>query len=491
MMRHQKTKGSIIVALLVLTTVFVVMATGLLSVIVAQKKLALAREAQLLSLQIAEAGINYYKWHLDNFPENYTDGNDNSLCDPNPPYTCGPYIHNYDDPSGSTIGQFELFITPPENGSTIVKIRSTGWSMANPNIKRTIAARYGRPSWAQYSVIANADIRFGEGTVVHGPLHSNGGIRFDGTAYNKVTSAVETYIDNDSDACTTNSWGVHTCVSPADPSPPTPPPARPDVFVSGRAYPVPVMDFNAVTLDLSQLKTEALNDGVYIGKSNKAGWHIQFLGNTTFRYRKVKSTRVCWWWSGKWHTTPVGDIYQYQGNWTTTNLPNNGIIFVEDTAWIDGTLDGNFITLVSAQEPLASGNANIWINNDILYTAKDGTTALGLIAQNDISVGLFSEDDLEINAALLAQKGRVGRHYYPSGCSSTYYKRDTITVYGTIATYERYGFAWVCSGVYCSGYNERNIHYDPHLVFSPPPSFPASGDYTFISWEEILEGESY
>lgn len=484
-----KQLGSMLVGILVITSVFVTFSSALLSLIVQQKKLGLKQEAQALALTIAEAGINYYKWHLDNFTDDYTDGNDNSLCDIKPPYTCGPYTHDYEDPGGAAIGKFELFITPPPLGSTIVKIKSTGWTTAYPQVKRMLAVRYGRSSWARYAVVANANMRFGSGTEVHGPIHANGGIRFDGLAYNEITSAVETYNDTDGDACTKNSWGVHTCVDPDDPSPPTLAPKRTDVFIGGRRYPLPMVDFNAVTVDLAGIKQDAKDDGLYLNKSNKQGYHVQFLGNNTVRYKTVNSTTICTY--GK-STSPKGDINQYLGNWATVNLPKNGIIFVEDNLWVDGTIpSGSFITLVAAKEPLATGNATVWINNDVLYAAKDGTSGLGIIAQNNISVGLLSEDDLEIDAALLAQKGNIGRNYYPSSCSSTYYKRNTITIYGSIGTNKRYGFSWGCGGVYCSGYKNRNINYDTYMIYSPPPSFPTSGDYSFISWEELLPGETY
>jgi len=484
-------EGSLLISTLVFTSLFIVMAGGLLGIIAQQKKLSFVRIARLHALEIAEAGANYYKWHLDNFPDDYSDGTGGMGCDPNPPYTCGPFTHDYEDPSGNIIGRFELHITPPPTGSSIVKIKSTGWTLQEPDITRNIAVRYGRASWAQFSVVSNSNIRFGAGTEVHGSLHSNGGIRFDGVAYNEVTSALETYEDTDSDACTGNSWGVHTCLDPADPEPPATTTERLDVFTAGRKYPVPNVDFDSISADLSQMQADADANGLLLKKSNRQGWHIQFLGNGQLQYRKVRSTGSCTWWNGAWYSAPRGDITQYQDNWTITSLPNNGIIFVEDNAWVDGVLNANFITVVAAKEPLASENADIWINNDILYSAKDGTSALGLIAQNNINIGLYSEDDLEINAALLAQKGRVGRFYYPSDCSTTYYKRDAITVYGSIGTANRYGFSWGCEGVYCSGYNNRNITFDANLTYSPPPSFPSSGEYTFISWEEILEGESY
>jgi len=63
-------------------------------------------------LAIAEAGIEYYRWHLNHAPKDYYDGT-------NQP---GLYIHNFYDRLGNLIGTFNLEITPPPVGSTIVKV---------------------------------------------------------------------------------------------------------------------------------------------------------------------------------------------------------------------------------------------------------------------------------------------------------------------------------------------------------------------------------
>ncbi len=474
--------GSVLVATLVFSFIFLMLAGGLLGFVNQQRKLSVSRQNQVTALQIAEAGANYYRWHLAHAPTDYADGSGQTGCNP-----CGPYVHPYTDPSGAVIGQFSLLIHPPGIGSTIVKIKSTGSTTQNPQLQRHVVVRYGRPSWARFAALANADLRFGSGTTVQGPLHSNGGIRFDGVAYNLVTSARQTYDDPDSDACTVNSWAVHTCLSPADPAPLTPLPQRLNVFTAGREFPVPGVNFDAITVDLNQMQSAAQANGLFLNSSGQAGWHVQFLGNGTLRYRRVRTTRIC---SGGGYTVPVGDTYAYQGNWTTVNMPANGIIFVKDNAWVDGSVSNGRATLVAAKDPLASGNATIWINNDLLYGANDGSSAIGLIAQKDLSVGLFSEDNLEIDAALIAKTGRVGRPYYPSWCNSTYYIRTTITVYGTLATNRRYGFAWGCPA-FCSGYVNRNLNFDSNLTYAPPPSFPTAGEYEFISWSEITAAESY
>jgi hypothetical protein len=121
------------------------------------------------------------------------------------------------------------------------------------------------------------------------------------------------------------------------------------------------------------------------------------------------------------------------------------------------------------------------------YTNYDGQDVLALIAQKNVNVGLVSAATLRIDAALVAKTGRVGRYYYgpPGGGSnrcSPYHSRTTLTLFGMIATNQRYGFAYTDN----TGYTTRNITYDGNLLYGPPPSFPLTGDqYEVLSWKEI------
>ena len=168
-------------------------------------------------------------------------------------------------------------------------------------------------------------------------------------------------------------------------------------------------------------------------------------------------------------------------------IPVNGLIFFEDNVWVDGTINTARAIVASGRFPEnPSKYSHITVNNDLRYTNYDSTDTLGLIAQGNINVGLVSEDDLRIDAALFAQNGRVGRYYYrpPSGGQnrcSPYHIRDTITVYGMIASNQRYGFAYTDG----TGYQTRNLIYDANLLYAPPPSFPLTSDnYEQIYWDE-------
>ena len=96
---------------------------------------------------------------------------------------------------------------------------------------------------------------------------------------------------------------------------------------------------------------------------------------------------------------------------------------------------------------------------------------------------MVSDNNLRIDAAVIAQNGRVGRYFYNSNCSS-YSVRSTLTLWGMIATNLRYGFAYTDG----TGYQTRNINYDASLLYGPPPNFPLTSDqYVTLTWQEILK----
>lgn len=435
------------------------------------------------AFQIAEAGIEYYRWHLAHAPTDYQDGTG----------AAGPYVHQYRDADGTVIGTFTLTITPPPVGSTLVVVVSEGVVTASPTISRRIEAKFAIPSIAKYAFLAKTKMRFGEGTEVFGPIHSNDGIRFDGLAHNLVTSFKYSYDDPDHSGA--DEYGVHTHLSPVDPIPPTPPPpgtppARTSVFESGRQVGVPAVDWDGFTQDLAQIKTDAQAHGRYHAGSGSLGYNIVLKTNDTYDLYKVTGLTPA----------PSGcSDTQGQDGWgtwsvsTQTSLgnfafPTNGLVFLEDNVWVEGTIQSARLTIAAGRFPESpSTNAHITVNKDVRYSATDGTDVLALIAQGNINVGMVSDTDLQIDAALVAKNGRAGRYYYPApywfwNRCSPYHERNSITLYGMIASKERYGFAYTDD----NGYETRNIIYDGNLLYGPPPSFPLTSDqYQTISWREL------
>ena len=141
-------------------------------------------------------------------------------------------------------------------------------------------------------------------------------------------------------------------------------------------------------------------------------------------------------------------------------IPTNGLVFVEDHVWVEGQINTARVTIASGKFPdNSSTRTSITVNNDLLYTNYDGQDVIALIAQNNFNVGLVSEDDLRIDAALMAQNGRVGRYYYSSSCAisgTQYWKRLTLTLYGMIGTYQRYGFCIYWNNIYLPGWNTES-----------------------------------
>lgn len=429
------------------------------------------------SIQIAEAGVDYYRWHLAQAPNDFQDGTGSS----------GPYVHEVRDVEGNVVGEFALEITPPPLGTALVGVESIGAVDDDTSTDRKVAVRFGKRSIAKYAVAANDAIRFGEGTEVTGPVHSNNGVRFDGFAHNVVTSSATTYDDPDHSGG--NEFGVHTHVFPVDPLPPSAVPNRPDVFETGRQFPVEAVDFVGITTDLLQMRTDAQSAGFYRPSAGALGYHVVLRTDDTFDLYRVtnlvNAPSGCTNSASQtgWGTWSIG-AQQLIGNYS---LPTNGIIFLEDDVFVDGQVDGARLTIIAAFLPdNVPLRKNIIVNSDLLYSSYDGSDAIGLIAQGNISVGMVSDNDLRIDAALIAQNGRVGRYYYapPSGNSqrcSPYHARQEITLWGMIASYQRYGFAYT-GGL---GYLIRNINYDGNLLYGPPPSFPlTSEEYISLTWDE-------
>lgn len=479
--RTKQNSGFIAAYLLVAVAAVATLLTGLLVFVASSQRRSSDEVNRQQALQISETGVYFYRWYLAHNLDGKNAQQIKDFWESGGAYGVdAPYESDVTDEIGSAIGRYRIEVDIPSSNSTIVNVTSTGWTNRHPEITRSVKVRFRRPSWSEYSVLANDVMRFGAGTTVQGPIHSNNGIRFDGVANNLVSSAVETYWDPDTSS---NRPGVWT--SQADPD---------AVFLAGTEFPVPAVDFNGVTTDLALIKSEAESDGLSFAEDTYEGescgwrwtgwpppWWEYDCSTTDIPVRgyhltlrsddRVEVRRVFSYGNSSYQISDESDAEVF-------DLPANEVIFVENHLWIEGEIDGQHLTIASAD--LDSGvDTNIYINNDLSYTHYDGQDIIGLIAENDISVGLYSEDNLQIDGALLAQKGRVGRDWY--GYGTAYSWRDEITVYGSIATNNRYGFAWTDG----TGYNLRNLYFDNNLLYTPPPYFPTGTEYELDLWEDL------
>jgi len=451
------------VGLVFMVATFSIVVYALLLVISSQFEFTFRQVASDQALNVSEAGINYYRWHLAHAPDDFQDGTGEE----------GPYLHEYRDPQGDLVGYFSLDITAPEVGSSILTIVSTGWSVDFPEVTRKVVVQYGQPSLASYSFLSDSSMWFGNGITVGGPVQSNNGIRMDGVNLSTVKSAKETY-----------TCGVETGCYPQTEE-------KPGVWGNGGPqelweFPVPAVDFSSFSLDFAAMRTAAQDEGIYLDESGAAGYHLVFNSDGTVAVYRVLTTN-----QKRGYTPEDGcqNLYQVIVNEELLNvypLADNEVLFSEDTLWVEGVVNGQ-IMVAAARFPIGTFETSIWINDNITYLEKDGNHKLGLIAQHDIYFALDIPNDFEVDAAMVAQTGKIVRHHYNWFKCSHYpqSQRNMITIFGTVVSNEKsYWNFGSGAGQPASGFVKRVILYDQGMVYEPPPYFPAFGDYEFISWKE-------
>ncbi len=458
--------GYLLVLILVFGAIFFLLATAFIGYVVTQAQLARTKYNKEEALQIAEAGLDYYKWFLAHYPGNVTNGTT----------TPGPYVHSYVDPEGSTIGAFSLQIASSTacGDVTAVDITSTGYTYENPSLGRTVYGRYARPTVAEFAYVINSNVWAGSDRTIIGPYHSNGVVRMDGTNNSTVTSGQASWVCDGTIPCTPQANG--STVN--------------GVFGSGPnsnlwSFPSTPINFTGLTVDLSAMQSKAQNSGgIYLGPSGKAGYNIIFKSNGTFDVYRVNSKEnepngYAW---GRYMNILKGKTLI--GNYPIpTRCP---VIYVEDQVWLEGVVNGK-VTIAAADVDTTGVDPSIILNNNITYA--NATSGILAIAEYDVLIGLVVPDNMTLNGIFMAQNGHFGRNHYDTSMPNaweTYIKRNSLTLNGTIVSNGREGTKWISgTSTYVSGFNTRTNSYDRNLVSSPPPLTPKVSDtYKFIEWRE-------
>lgn len=486
----KRIKGSALAYALVIMAVVMIIMVSLLGYITSQLRFSLNRVDREQAFQIAEAGIYYYRWYLAHQTSGKTAQQINDFWqNGNALGVNSPYEADYEG-----MGKYHIEVTPPQSGSTIVIVKSTGWTSKGENVKRTVQARFRRPSWSEYMFLTSAYLNFGDQAEVYGKVYSSTGIRFDGIAHNVISCLVPTF--RDPNYGNKLEFGVYTGQVPADPTPPSYPwpdgtvPDRPDVFQAGREFPVPEISFNGVTTDLGATKTAAkqpnntnvnncTSTGCYFD-STGSGRRIILKSNGTFDICTVDSYQHTSYSITKYKkNTGSGTCNDCNGDCVKNYaIPNGGIIFVENNIWAEGTVNNKRITIVAAN--LSGGDsANIYIGSNDMGTGNlrvsnyNCDNGIGLVAQKDITIVRNCPDDFIVDAALLAQTGRVGMDDYG-------FHNHSLTINGAIASYLQPYFNHGNNG-----FGVRTYNFDNNLLYCPPAYFPTGTEYSIDLWEEL------
>ncbi|MEJ0072563.1 MAG: hypothetical protein WDN27_00480 [Candidatus Saccharibacteria bacterium] len=472
------------------------------------------------AFNIAEAGVNYYLWHLSHNAGDYKDGQSTPTT-PDPTLGYGPYVHNYVDNNDATTGTYTLWIKPQGSGSTLVTVRSIG-KVNGTTATRTVQAQVGAASFASYGLLGNTEFWFGSDETANGPVFSNVGVHMDGTNTDTVASANATYTPQSQYGGDGNShpgvWCSTTVTSP-------------NCNTRNKTswlYPKTSVDFNQVSTSLCTMKKTAFGDysttsslasqsnacsqvpstrtNAYIpetstGFSSTTGYLIQLNTNGTYNLSKV--------------TGENDKAASYSSALTTTSiatniaLPPSGVIFVEDNVWVrtNPTFHGR-VTIASGRLASSSQTTDITIADQLLYTLKDGSDAIGLVSEGDVDLAPYAPSsasgsfNFEVDAAALAQTGSVTWPLYYAGtntCTKGWVNStQKLIFYGSVASdldwtwnYQSSGSCGnavkdTSSGYYISGIEHTETDYDYNMLYSPPPSYPVTGTYNILNWREVL-----
>jgi len=470
MILYSDKRGIIITYVLVFGAIFLILLGGLLGFTLLQLRISAQKVAWNESLHIAEAGVNYYRWCLNN------EVSQNCLTE-----------KDYFDPAGNPIGKFSLQITPTISCGEMVQreIISTGWTDKFPQLKRKVSVLYARTSVAKYSYILNNNVWIGEDHEIRGPYHSNGGIRMDGENQSLVTSAKENWVCTSSFGCspcpTANGCWVEgaNCVCPGVFT--TTQNSNPDLF----SFPIPPFDFTGITIDLAQMKSSAQSAGIYLPPSvdinpQGKGYHLKFKNNGTFETWLITGLSPTYAYSIEegWHYDYFTITSEYLYN--THTIPSAcSAIFIEDNIWPEGIVKGK-VTVASANLINPNLDTDVILAANIDYSVKDGSDGFALIGERNVLIGPQSPNQMELRGIFVAQKGRFSRNHYPDNI------REKLEIYGSIISSGRVGTKWISGSQIVSGYLKRESYFDSNLVYSSPPFVPyISPDFVIVNWEEI------
>ncbi len=222
-----------------------------------------------------------------------------------------------------------------------------------------------------------------------------------------------------------------------------------------------------VTLDASTIDLP-LDTSMLLNKANESGG-LKLTGNpVTIRFRVDGS-------GNSYLSVTIG------GSTNSMNYPSNGVVYVQGSANIEGTVKGQ-VTL--------GCDGDIYVIDNIVYdtdprTDPTSTDLFGIVSDGNVwmadNTANRDSADETVMAAIMALNTSWGVQNYASGSP-----RGKLIVYGGLIQRKRgaVGTFSGSTGSIVSGY-QKDYTYDPRLMDNPPPAFPTTGQIEKIAWTEI------
>ncbi len=482
-------EGYILPLVMLVLIIMGMMAAGLMGSILRNQQHVSRDRAYTQSLAVAEAGLNQYLWMVAGGTS--SEANDFAIPE-NPEADPHKQTITLADPSSNVKGTYTLQVIPPSGDDSRITVKVTGLADSPTEVARTVSAHIGRPAFSEYILLVDESVYIGGplDRVWHGKTHSNTGIRIEtSNIIDTVTCARSTYEYSQGDY----KPGIWSQYVPSN-----------DPSRALWSFPVPTVDFTTVTSDFVRLNQKAtgIHNLPYVTPNPSGaahGWYIKLLPNEQYQVAQVTAEYE----NRSYVNGNDRGGYLTRGTLSAVrDYPASGVIYVNDNVWVEGTgLDGRITIACSGQLNPVGKQAATSINvvGDLVYSAKDGTVAVGLIAQNNVKIpmyaprgksGTLSEMDMEIDAALIAQEGAEYVSRDSSGYASQWGpRRDLLTFFGSISSHDTPTRSTTSGGDYC-GFEEGANTYDTFLLHNPPPYFPTIGSYQILDWQELPSSQA-
>jgi len=309
------------------------------------------------ALMIAEAGINAYIYQLSQDIEFYRNTSGYHLAGANASEELGLVPANTGLPetyrittfrnNGQIMGYYQIRIVQPTFNKDLV-INSTGWTVDDPDLRRTVSVRLKKNNYLQYLNFSNSSSTFYNDDIMDGPVFSNQGITTYG--YPKFKSDVITA------GIIESKYGSPT-------------------FNGNVLENQPKMIFPTRDKDIKSL---GKNEGLYF-----QGTTCILMQNNILKIRNLR-------------------LNSYNVN--SYNIPDSGIIVVEDgPVFISGVLDGKLTVYctdniyITGKDPTNFSPQDASLTNGIKYkdTRIPGKNSSGSNFSDDM-LGLISEKNILI-----------------------------------------------------------------------------------------------
>jgi type II secretory pathway pseudopilin PulG len=495
-LRLGREDGYVLPMVLIVLMIVGIMGAALLTAIMINQQHVSRDRAYSQGLAVAEAGLNQYLWTV--YDGKSSETNDFAIPN-NPEADVHKQTVSLADPDGVLKGTYTILVTPPDDEDSRITVTVTGSAAGTDDVDRTVTAHIGRPAFSEYVLLVDEQVYIG-GPLTrkwHGKTHSNEGIRIETADINDmITCAQEEY--NYSGATKDGIWSQNV---PAD-----------DPSRSYWSFPVPAVDFTKVTSDFVRLNSKATHSGVdnlpYVTPSPSTaahGWYIELLENERYRIAQVSAE-----YENKTYSSGsnYGGYLTYGSFSGPYDYPDNGVIYVNDNVWVQGTHLSGRITIACSGQLNPSGKTaatSINVVGSITYEEYDGTVAVGLIAQNNVKIPMYApmgigssgkgtdldnpgSISMEIDAALIAQEGA---EYVSRDSSGSPWgpRRNLLTFYGSVSSHDTPTRATTSGTTYC-GFAQGANEYDPFLLHNPPPFFPTIGSYQILDWQELPDSQA-